>query len=140
MDPHSRRAQYNQRPPKAGPELQNLRQVGIEPKTVAVLEAFRKTSSENSSPASSLSRVSSMSLSRAVPKARGKDKSKEHNPGSSKSPSIEKEASLTNRPIASNSRLRREEKYKRNMYLAFVDNALSQKAQVSSHGPIKTNA
>lgn len=35
------------------------------------------------------------------------------------------------RPIASNSRVRRDEKYKRDMYLAFIDNALTQKARVS---------
>lgn len=34
------------------------------------------------------------------------------------------------RPIASNSRLRRDEKYRRDMYLAFIDNALTQKAKV----------
>ena len=40
--------------------------------------------------------------------------------------------SLPTRPIATNSRLKRDDKYKRDMYLAFVENALAQKAKVSS--------
>ncbi|THH11903.1 hypothetical protein EW145_g323 [Phellinidium pouzarii] len=102
MDPHSRLSQFNQRPPKSGPQLQYIRQ--MEPKTTAVFEQFRKSSSASSlfSPSSS-----------------GSTK------GSKEPPA---------RPIASNSRVRRDEKYRRDMYLAFIDNALTQKAQgVSEH-------
>ena len=49
---------------------------------------------------------------------------------SSFSSSVKELASLVSRPIASNSRVRRDEKYKRDMYLAFIDNALEQKAKV----------
>ncbi|KAI5120687.1 hypothetical protein M0805_006976 [Coniferiporia weirii] len=101
MDPHSRLSQYNQRPPKAGPQLQYIRQ--MEPKTTAVFDQFRKSSS-----ASSFSTPSS-SIAKDL-----------------KDPAA--------RPIASNSRVRRDEKYRRDMYLAFIDNALMQKARgVSEH-------
>ena len=50
---------------------------------------------------------------------------------SSRSSSSKDLKDLATRPIASNSRVRRDEKYMRDMYLAFVDNALTQKARVS---------
>ncbi len=37
------------------------------------------------------------------------------------------------RPMATNSRLRKDEKYKRDIYLAFIDNAFAQKAKVRLH-------
>jgi RNA polymerase I-specific transcription initiation factor RRN3 len=37
---------------------------------------------------------------------------------------------LASRPIATNSRVKQDEKYKKDMYLAFADNALQQKANV----------
>ena len=40
---------------------------------------------------------------------------------------------LLPRPIATNSRVKQDEKYRRDMYLAFVNNALQQKANVSPH-------
>lgn len=39
-------------------------------------------------------------------------------------------AAYAARPIASNSRLRRDEKSRRDMYLAFINNALAEKAKV----------
>ena len=102
MDPHSthsRHSQYNnqQRRPKYGPSLQNIRQMEV--KTTNVFEYFRKDSTSSLPTSTSLtSKVSKENVSR---------------------------------PIASNSRVRRDEKYKRDMYLAFIDNALTQKARVS---------
>ncbi|EJD01473.1 RNA polymerase I-specific transcription initiation factor RRN3 [Fomitiporia mediterranea MF3/22] len=48
---------------------------------------------------------------------------------SSRSASLKDLKDLATRPIASNSRVRRDEKYRRDMYLAFIDNALNQKAR-----------
>lgn len=145
MDPHSRRAQYNQRPPKVGPELQNLRHgFNMEMKTLSVLDAFRKTGGSGSEVSSSpVSRTPSSSSSSfgvtrkgvagkdGIGKGKGKGREKDlclYGAGSGrvrvKSPVVEE------RPIATNARVRRDEKYKRDMYLAFVDNALVQKAQV----------
>jgi RNA polymerase I-specific transcription initiation factor RRN3 len=42
-------------------------------------------------------------------------------------------AAYSARPIASNSRLRRDEKSRRDVYLAFINNALSEKAKVRLH-------
>lgn len=39
--------------------------------------------------------------------------------------------SLIRRPIATNSRVKQDEKYRKDMYLAFVHNALQQKTEVS---------
>lgn len=39
----------------------------------------------------------------------------------------------TSRPIATNSRVKQDEKYRKDMYLAFVNNALQQKANVGPH-------
>jgi RNA polymerase I-specific transcription initiation factor RRN3 len=52
---------------------------------------------------------------------------------SSKSLSPGSSSLLVARPIATNSRVRQDEKYRKDMYLAFVNNALQQKANVSSH-------
>jgi len=53
----------------------------------------------------------------------------------SKKPSPSAPASLlVQRPIATNSRVKQDEKYRRDMYLAFVNNALQQKSNVS--GPV----
>jgi RNA polymerase I-specific transcription initiation factor RRN3 len=38
---------------------------------------------------------------------------------------------LIQRPIATNSRIKQDEKYRKDMYLAFVNNALQQKSRVS---------
>ena len=108
MDPHSRHSQFNTQVgrPKTGPELQTVRGVKMEPKTVAVFDQFRKSDSAGSFASSSSSKSSS---------------------------SYEKkDRDGKERPIASNSRVRKDEKYRRNMYLAFVDNALVQKARVST--------
>lgn len=43
-------------------------------------------------------------------------------------------ASLIRRPIATNSRVKQDEKYRKDMHLAFINNALLQKANVSATG------
>jgi RNA polymerase I-specific transcription initiation factor RRN3 len=49
-----------------------------------------------------------------------------------KKPSPSGSASLLiQRPIATNSRIKQDEKYRKGMYLAFVNNALQQKSNVS---------
>lgn len=60
-------------------------------------------------------------------------------PTTTTSSSAKELATLTTRPIATNSRLKRDEKYRRDMYLAFIDNALSQKAKVSRGVPLKVH-
>lgn len=42
--------------------------------------------------------------------------------------------SLTERPIASNSRIKQDEKYRKDMYLAFINDALQKKLSVSQVG------
>lgn len=103
MDPHSRYSPFNNQAgrPKTGPELQSIRGVKVEPKTIAVLDHFRKSDSAGSFSSSSSASASSSELK-----------------------------SVSNRPIATNSRVRKNERYGRNMYLAFIDNALVQKARV----------
>lgn len=116
----------------------------MEMKTLSVLDAFRKTGGSGSEVSSSpVSRMPSSSSSSfgvtqkgvagkgGIGKGKGKGREKDlllYGAGSGrgrvKSPVVEE------RPIATNARVRRDEKYKRDMYLAFVDNALVQKAQV----------
>lgn len=50
---------------------------------------------------------------------------------SSTSPAV-----LIRRPIATNSRIKQDEKYRKDMHLSFVNNALLQKANVCSHTPL----
>lgn len=51
-----------------------------------------------------------------------------------KKPSPPASASLLiQRPIATNSRIKQDEKYRKDMYLAFVNNALQQKSNVSGY-------
>lgn len=105
----------------------------MDPKLATTFDAFRKHGSGSMSSSPPRSRASSFSLSGATHKEKGKGKEKDTGRTSLKSASIEEtEAGIAGRPIASNSRVRRDEKYRRDMYLAFVDNAISQKAQVCS--------
>lgn len=92
MDPHSRLAQFNQRPPKSGPYIPTSR--FMEPSPKPKLDYLPKRS-----------------------------------PSTGKSPS--NPSLLTPRPIATNSRVKNDEKFRKDMYLSFINNALQQKANVS---------
>ncbi|KAH8118691.1 RNA polymerase I-specific transcription initiation factor RRN3 [Phellopilus nigrolimitatus] len=113
----------------------------MEPKTTSVFDRFRKSASSASgfstsspggvstpTPFASRPRSRSGSLSAlGLGGPRGLDTG-------SRSGSVNDLNGLAARPIASNARVRRDEKYRRDLYLAFVDNALTQKAQgVSEH-------
>lgn len=103
MDPHSRLSQFNQRRPSSGPQLQQLKKMETKPQPTANgFEQFKQSSANSS-------RTNTSSGSKAEFKSL---------------------SASTSRPIASNSRLRRDEKYQRGMFLAFIDGALSQKAKV----------
>jgi hypothetical protein len=100
MDPHSRLNQFNQRGPKSGP-----------------LPTSRFTSDTLHKPP--LEMFSSMPPSST---------SKSKKPGSklfTSTPTL-----LVRRPIATNSRIKQNENYRKDMYLAFVNNALQQKLNV----------
>ncbi|KAF5363263.1 hypothetical protein D9756_000229 [Leucocoprinus leucothites] len=103
MDPHSRLNQFNHRGPKSGP-LPSSRFVSEMPPKPS-LSAF--------------SSAPSPSTSTTKPK-----------PRSNLSTSIS--SPLVRRPIASNSRIRQNESYRKDMYLAFVNNALQQKLEGNS--------
>ncbi|TDL29829.1 RNA polymerase I-specific transcription initiation factor RRN3 [Rickenella mellea] len=90
MDPHSRLSQFNQRGPKAGPNIVHNRQMEM--------------------------RISRETLENFAKKA-------------ASAPSTRESTPFTSRPIATNSRVRKDEKYRKDMYLAFVNNALQQKKQ-----------
>ncbi|KAJ3569093.1 hypothetical protein NP233_g5282 [Leucocoprinus birnbaumii] len=98
MDPHSRLSQFNQRGPKSGPVPTS--RFASEMLTKASLETF----SSMSSPSTSTTKT--------------KPRSKLSTPAST---------SLVRRPIATNSRIKQNESYCKDMYLAFVNNALQQK-------------
>ena len=115
MDPHSRLAQFNQRPPKSGPQVQRMRQMEQRERPITTANVFDHFT-RHSSPSSSAHAVVFVS-ERVV----GKDK--ENAAGNEL-------AAYSARPIASNSRVRRDEKSRRDMYLAFINNALSEKAKV----------
>ncbi|KAF5333679.1 hypothetical protein D9611_002662 [Ephemerocybe angulata] len=103
MDPHSRRSQYNQRQPKAGPQARTLSSMPLP--TSPTLNTLAGPSA-----------LVSFGEKRAT-----KSKSKAPVP-------------TIRRPIASNSRIRQGENLRRDMYLAFVNNALQEKAEGRS-GP-----
>ena len=67
--------------------------------------------------------------------ARFMDPSSRQSLNKSKSPQPSTPPSLSPRPIATNSRIKQDEKYRRDMYLACVDNALHQKANVRCSFP-----
>jgi hypothetical protein len=104
MDPHSRLTQFNQRTPKA----LNARQMDslFHPKA-PILDRFPRKSDAGSS-SRSRGRKASVSLS------------------SSSSVLLDGPS----RPIATNSRIKQDERFRKDMYLAFVHNALHQKALV----------
>lgn len=110
MDPHSRLSQFNQRPPKAGPPVPNQRQMDLSPHPKSPsLDGFAKRS-----PRTRQSRGASKKLSSSLP---------------SKSPTPLLDGHLS-RPIATNPRIKRGERLRKDMYLAFVNNALEQKTLV----------
>ncbi|KAI9457292.1 RNA polymerase I-specific transcription initiation factor RRN3 [Russula earlei] len=105
MDPHSTLSQFNQRPPKAGPSFPNQRQMHMDllphPKPPS-LNGYAKQSLL-ASQSRGRCRKSSSSLS---------------------SPTVLDDLP---RPIATNSRIKQGERLQKDMYLAFVNNALEQK-------------
>ena len=110
MDPHSTLSQFNQRSPKAGPPVPNQRQMDLSPHPKSPsLDGFAKRS-----PRTRQSRGASKKLSSSLP---------------SKSPTPLLDGDLS-RPIATNSRIKRGERLRKDMYLAFVNNALEQKTLV----------
>ena len=115
MDPHSRISQFNQRPPKSGPQLQHMRQMEQRDRMITTANVFDHFAKPGSS---STSKHASVIVSE---KAVRKDKGN----GSTNALSA-----YSTRPIATNSRVRRDEKSRRDMYLAFISNALSEKAKV----------
>ncbi|KAF8914242.1 RNA polymerase I-specific transcription initiation factor RRN3 [Gymnopilus junonius] len=86
MDPHSRRSQFNQRAPKAGPLSRNIEL--LPHKSEPPKMPSKKPSASTTSASTNL---------------------------------------LIRRPIATNSRVKQDEMFKRDMYLSFVTNALQQK-------------
>jgi RNA polymerase I-specific transcription initiation factor RRN3 len=111
MDPHSRLSQFNQRPPKAGPAVQNQRQMDLplHPKSSPSLDGFAKRS-----PRTRQSHPRSRKLSSS----------------SSQPPTTPLDGGELSRPIATNARIKRGERLRKDMYLAFVNNALEQKTLV----------
>src|SRR6267154_1065997 len=107
MDPHSRLSQYNQRPPKAGPTIPNQRQMDSLGKSPS-LDGFAKRSQHTRQ-----SRARHRKLSSSL--------------SSPTSPTLPNDLS---RPIATNSRIKQGERLRKDMYLAFVNNALQQKTLV----------
>ncbi|KAI0278642.1 RNA polymerase I-specific transcription initiation factor RRN3-domain-containing protein [Russula aff. rugulosa BPL654] len=105
MDPHSRLSQYNQRPPKAGPTIPNQRQMDSLGKSPS-LDGFAKRSQQHTRQSRARHRKLSSSLS------------------SPTSPTLPDDLS---RPIATNSRIKQGDRLRKDMYLAFVNNALQQK-------------
>ncbi|KAF9450651.1 RNA polymerase I-specific transcription initiation factor RRN3 [Macrolepiota fuliginosa MF-IS2] len=103
MDPHSRLNQFNQRGPRSGPP----------PATRFSSETTHKPTLET--------------FSSMPPPSASAAKKK---PGSK--PSALASALLIRRPIASNSRIKQNENYRKDMYLAFVNNALQQKLNGNS--------
>jgi hypothetical protein len=118
MDPHSTLSQFNQRPPKAGPAILNQRQMDSSPhpKSSPSLDRFAKRS-----PRTHQSRTHSRKLSLS----------------SSQSPtSTPSDSGDLSRPIVTNARIKRGERLRKDMYLAFVNNALEQKTLVRRHLPL----
>ncbi|KAF8165598.1 RNA polymerase I-specific transcription initiation factor RRN3 [Crassisporium funariophilum] len=89
MDPHSRRSQFNQRAPRAGPLNRHLESIPLQK---APAESASKMASSKKSSASATTTV------------------------------------LIRRPIATNSRIKQDDAFRRDMYLSFVSNALHQKS------------
>ena len=108
MDPHSRLSQYNQRPPKAGPTIPNQRHMDSLGKFPS-LDGFAKQSQQHTRQSRARHRKLSLSLS---------------------SPSSPTSPDDLFRPIATNSRIKQGERLRKDMYLAFVNNALQQKTLV----------
>lgn len=104
MDPHSRLNQFNQRGPKSGPPPA-LRFAPFN------TEAVQKPNLETffSAPPPS----TTTAKRKPTPKISGTASTR-----------------LVRRPIATNSRIRQNEDYRKDMYLAFVKNALQQKSNV----------
>ncbi|KAI0030899.1 RNA polymerase I-specific transcription initiation factor RRN3 [Vararia minispora EC-137] len=95
MDPHSRHSQYNQRPPKSGPQAPFSRHHDHQSKMPSLDRFARNTPSAD--PPQKPSSITA----------------------------------LASRPIATNSRIKQEERLRKDMYLAFVNNALQEKAMAS---------
>jgi hypothetical protein len=110
MDPHSRLSQFNQRPPKAGPAVSNQRQMDSSPHSKSPsLDRFAKRSPRTR-------------------QSRGPcKKSTSSLPSRSPTPLLDGDPS---RPIVTNARIKRGERLRKDMYLAFVKNALEQKTLV----------
>jgi RNA polymerase I-specific transcription initiation factor RRN3 len=109
MDPHSRLSQFNQRPPKAGPAIPNQREMDSLPYPKSPsLDGFAKRSQQRTrqSRGGGRHRKLSSSLSSPTP------------------------PDDLSRPIATNSRIKQGERLRKDMYLAFVNNALHQKTLV----------
>ena len=104
MDPHSRMSQYNRRRPSVGPNLQQLKKVESKPPAVNGFEQFKHSTGSS---------AKGSSAATASPK-----------------PKLKSLSGFTARPIASNARLRRDEQYKSDLCLAFIDGALAEKAKV----------
>ena len=57
-------------------------------------------------------------------------------PATKPKPGYEASTFLVRRPIATNSRIKQNENYRKDMYLAFVNNALQQKLNVRVSSPL----
>ena len=57
-------------------------------------------------------------------------------PATKPKPGSEASTFLVHRPIATNSRIKQNENYRKDMYLAFVNNALQQKLNVRASSPL----
>jgi len=57
-------------------------------------------------------------------------------PATKPKPGYEASTFLVRRPIATNSRIKQNENYRKDMYLAFVNNALQQKLNVRASSPL----
>ncbi|KAI6152485.1 RNA polymerase I-specific transcription initiation factor RRN3 [Pisolithus tinctorius] len=90
MDPHSTRSQFNQRTPKAGPYMPQIRYTDPSPKFS--IESYAKSKS----PRPDCRAADAISL-------------------------------LIQRPIATNSRVKQDEQFKKDMYIAFINKALQGK-------------
>ncbi|KAI9000777.1 RNA polymerase I-specific transcription initiation factor RRN3 [Trametes punicea] len=100
MDPHSRFSHFNARQTKAGPVASSSRFMEPQIKPSISFEGF-------------------------TPK-----KGKKSPSTSKKSSSVAQSSLYVERPIATNTRIKQDEQYRKDMHLAFVNNALQQKAMV----------
>ncbi|KAI0776211.1 RNA polymerase I-specific transcription initiation factor RRN3, partial [Trametes elegans] len=98
MDPHSRFSHFNSRQTKAGPLASGARFMDSQPKLSISLDGFAPNKG---------------SKTPSTPK---------------KTPTLARSTLYLERPIATNSRVKQDEQYRKDMHLAFVNNALQQKA------------